>query len=57
VPRTAARAAVCIPVVPRYTERNQNEGDNMIAYPHARPGGCHTGAFHHDPRRSGSGAA
>jgi len=57
VPRTAGRAAVCIPVVPRYTERNQSEGNNMIANPHARPGGCRTGAFHHDPRRSGTGAA
>jgi hypothetical protein len=57
MPRTAAGAAVCIPVVPRYTERNQSEGDNMIAYLHARPGVCRTGAFRHDPRRSGTGAA
>jgi hypothetical protein len=57
MPRTAARAAVCIPVVPRYTERNQNEGDNMIAYLHARPGGCRPGAFRHALRRRGTGVA
>jgi hypothetical protein len=29
----------------------------MIANPHAQAGGCRAGAFHHDPRRSGTGAA
>jgi hypothetical protein len=29
----------------------------MIAYLHARPGVCRTGAFRHDLRRSGTGAA
>jgi hypothetical protein len=57
MPRTAAGAAVCIPVVPRYTERNQSEGDNMIAYLHARTGVCRPGAFRHDLRRCGTGAA
>jgi hypothetical protein len=46
-----------MPDVPRYTERNQNEGDNMIATPHAQAGGCRACTFRHDPRRSGNGAA